>query len=306
MRCRIHHMGTENLAVYIIVTVYLSHGRRQQRCQLGWDESRLWQKSAHACLRPQIKRCFPSGSESFAEPELPTKGPVQDIDRLGARFSHSDERTHHASFARGRCRLVDFAPLSSLHVLVLRDMGHRVAFTWTDFFNLFAGSPNLHKLAVVNVRCSDLPLEPEVVMPRLDFLNEVYVCFGSHTSFKHVLGRMRCMPGLSLRLHAMMELELEVLIRCANALNVVTSFTYSGWACDSFCMHIIFEGLPSLTRLTLLGTNVDILDSLLPVDDDGRDVHLFPNLRFFFFSGCLCGPDAESSAGCLSYRPKPR
>lgn len=46
-------------------------------------------------------------------------------------------------------------------------MGHRVPFTWADFHDLLGGAPWLQKLAVVNVRCSNVPVAPCVLMPRL-------------------------------------------------------------------------------------------------------------------------------------------
>jgi hypothetical protein len=125
-------------------------------------------------------------------------------------------------------RSIDHGFIHHLSILVLRDIGNCVAFTWVDFHDLLGGAPRLQKLAVVNVRCSNAPVALRVLMPRLEFLTELYVCFGSHTSFKHVLGRMRCTPGLSLHLHAIMEQELEAFVRCIDMMDVVTSFTYSG------------------------------------------------------------------------------
>jgi hypothetical protein len=46
----------------------------------------------------------------------------------------------------------------------------------------------------------------------LYFLTDLYVCFGSHISFKPVLARMKCTSGLLLHVHAMLEQELEAFI----------------------------------------------------------------------------------------------
>ncbi|KAJ7277117.1 hypothetical protein C8J57DRAFT_1503952 [Mycena rebaudengoi] len=123
-----------------------------------------------------------------------------------------------------------------LFVLVLRDMGHRVPFTWTEFFNLFTGMPKLQKLAVANVRCSALPLDPLALLPRLDFLTDI---------------RMRCVSGLSLHLHTTLDRELVAFTQCFEILTAVTSFIYSGWASDALYSYAVFMCLPSLTRLSL-------------------------------------------------------
>jgi hypothetical protein len=108
------------------------------------------------------------------------------------RLALPGTRMHVLTTLRLRGVEVDWSISHAFHrlrILVLWDMDHCTTFRWTDFHNPFAGAPNLQKLAIANVCCSDIPVLPR--MPRLASLTNVYVSFGSDSSLKHVLCRMR-------------------------------------------------------------------------------------------------------------------
>ncbi|KAJ7254279.1 hypothetical protein C8J57DRAFT_1722220 [Mycena rebaudengoi] len=169
---------------------------------------------------------------------------------------HPDTRAAMANLAatyRGLGKLTEAEELETIYFKptsthgFLWDMGHHAALNLTDFYNLFAGTPNWR-------------------LPTLGSLTEVYESFGSYTPFKHVLRRMKWNTALSLHIHTMLGSDLPEFDECTAMLGTIVSFTYSGWACDPLYMHNLFASLPPITQLMLLTTNTNILHSLLFAD----------------------------------------
>jgi hypothetical protein len=153
----------------------------------------------------------------------------------------------------------------NLWTLVLRDLGRTYCVKWGDFRCLFAGAQRLQKLAIRNVSCCDIPGDTEI-LPLLSSLTEFDLAFGSNSSLEPVLARMAVPVGISVHFFAGSDDDVTAFGQCPLLLGQIGSFTYTGIADDVEELQELFLAMTSVTHLTLLAAEEELLESILLAD----------------------------------------